>query len=404
MSWNAVGCSVLGTSHKETNIDCQDYVAHHIDKDKKIIIGAVADGAGSAKYSQYGSKVSVETTISYLKEWYCKNGIQAPTEDEARELFTVILEEVRAGLTDKAKEIDCHLGELASTLIVFVSTPNWTMAMQIGDGFIVTKLRDSESYHLVFLPSKGEYVNETTFVTSSDALAEMCVAVIDGTQEFICASTDGLERMAIDFSSLKAHPKFFEPFYLGIKEYGVNEESEKILEDWLNSDEVNKRTNDDKTLLLCCYTSSNNSFDKKPDIAQKGKGRKPKTKKPKRYNQLDSTRKVETDKVQKENPSFLSAVNSFIAVSFLTHLFAGSLLELTFPLSRVFSALLLLSTLVTFITITNLRDCFFAEGISFFCKKKHSRLIGIVFSISLSIGGLALGFICSKIFSPIAFK
>jgi Protein phosphatase 2C len=251
MGWKTVYCSVPGTSHKDRNINCQDYVDLY-QVGNNIIIGAVADGAGSAKHSEHGSKSSVETTIFYFNQWRKQlNPKTKPTEQEAREFCAEILQEVKYTLTDKAEELGCSEEDLASTLLAFFTTPNWTLFMQIGDGFIVSKSKNSDYFNLVFPPNKGEYINETTFVTSTDALGKLDVTVIDETQEFICASTDGLERLAIDFSSGEAHPPFFNPFYLGIKEYGVSDGDKKDLEDWLNSPDVNARTDDDKTLLLC---------------------------------------------------------------------------------------------------------------------------------------------------------
>jgi hypothetical protein len=43
---------------------CQDYSNYRCYDD--IIIGAVSDGAGSAKHSDVGAKLAVETTLSFL--------------------------------------------------------------------------------------------------------------------------------------------------------------------------------------------------------------------------------------------------------------------------------------------------------------------------------------------------
>ncbi|WP_338422937.1 protein phosphatase 2C domain-containing protein [Anabaena sphaerica] len=78
-----------------------------------------------------------------------------------------------------------------------MATPEWVAAMQIGDGFIVMRCQDAE-YQILFKPDKGEFFNETTFVTSVNALEEMQVEVFPGKQGFICASTDGLEKVQLD--------------------------------------------------------------------------------------------------------------------------------------------------------------------------------------------------------------
>ncbi|BAZ84694.1 hypothetical protein NIES806_08860 [Dolichospermum compactum NIES-806] len=62
MVWKAIARSATGTSHEQQKIRCQDCGNYRIFKD--VIVGAVADGAGSAKYSHFGSELAVETAAS----------------------------------------------------------------------------------------------------------------------------------------------------------------------------------------------------------------------------------------------------------------------------------------------------------------------------------------------------
>ncbi|WP_339461668.1 protein phosphatase 2C domain-containing protein, partial [Nodularia spumigena] len=135
----------------------------------------------------------------------------------------------------------------------FIATPHWLGAMQIGDGFIVVRPQDSEDYQLLFQPDKGEFANETTFITSKDALAEMQVKVISEPQKFICASTDGLEKLAIRISDWKPFPPFFKPFEEYLEETANPEDEAEYLVNFLKSERLNARTDDDKTLLLCLW-------------------------------------------------------------------------------------------------------------------------------------------------------
>lgn len=108
-------------------------------------------------------------------------------------------------------------------------------------------------YQLLFKPDKGEYINETTFITSSDALKEMQVSVLQGQQEFICAATDGLERVAIRLRDWTPHSPFFYPFKEYMKETDNPSENHEYLTSFLDSEQLNARTHDDKTMLLCLY-------------------------------------------------------------------------------------------------------------------------------------------------------
>ena len=259
MSWRAIARYAPGTSHQKLNMPCQDYEHYHIFND--VIVGAVADGAGSAKYSDIGAELAVETVIKYLspingylrkrKRWW-QSLCQPLSEEEAKKLFKSTLKRAIASLEEQAKSKDYSVNDLACTLLIFVATPRWVAAMQIGDGFIVMRSQESE-YQLLFQPDKGEFVNETTFITSSNALDEMRVRVLTGHQEFICASTDGLEKLAIRFSDWTPFALFFKPLEEYLGETSDPEKEDEYLKNFLDSERLNARTDDDKTLLLCLF-------------------------------------------------------------------------------------------------------------------------------------------------------
>ena len=220
-----------------------------------MIVGAVADGAGSLKYSDIGSKLAVKTVLkcfSDINESPQKKVFSQPlSKKEAQKVFAKIVNQVITELQKQADEGDHSVNDLACTLLIFVATPDWLAAMQIGDGFIVLRSKDSE-YQLLFQPDKGEFANETTFITSTNALKEMQVEVISQKQEFICASTDGLEKVAIRLSDWKPFPPFFKPLEEYLHE-SVNPKEDKYLTEFLNSERLNSRTDDDQTLLLCLF-------------------------------------------------------------------------------------------------------------------------------------------------------
>ncbi|MEH1819552.1 MAG: PP2C family serine/threonine-protein phosphatase [Nostoc sp.] len=253
MKWKAVRRSEIGTSHQKQGIGCQDYGNYRSFDD--VIVGAVADGAGSAKHSDVGSRLVVETVLkcfSEINEFPQKQDSQPLSQEEAQKVFAEIVNKVITELQKQAAKEDYSINDLACTLLVFVANPDWVAAMQIGDGFIVRRSEDSE-YQLLFQPDKGEFANETTFITSTNALKEMQVKVINEKQEFLCASTDGLEKVAIRLSDWKPFLPFFKPLEEYLHEPVNEEEEDKYLKEFLNSERLNSRTGDDKTLLLCLF-------------------------------------------------------------------------------------------------------------------------------------------------------
>ncbi len=260
MVWRAIARSAVGTSHLKQQMPCQDYGDCKILND--VMIGAVADGAGSAKYADIGAKLAVNTVLGYLKKMakclqkrkhVCQLNHQ-PSEEAARKLFAKTVKKVGIAFKEQAASKGYSVQDLACTLLVVIATPNWVAAMQIGDGFITVRCQLEEP-QLLFPPDKGEYVNETTFVTSANALNTMRVCVRSGKQEFICAATDGLERVAIRMSDWTAFVPFFQPLEQYLRETFDPEKEDEYLKRFLNSDRLNARTDDDKTLLLCCYDS-----------------------------------------------------------------------------------------------------------------------------------------------------
>lgn len=291
MNWKAIARSAIGTSHQKQRMSCQDYGGYKIINN--ALIGAVSDGAGSAKYSDIGAKLAVETVletftaqdIDDVTELLGSDSVsetekqtksveicnllskteknssasiavaQSSPEKKVNQLFIKTVKQVVNALSEQAENNGYSIDDVACTLLIFIGTPNGIAAMQIGDGFITVRYPDKEP-KLLFPPDKGEYINETTFVTSANALEAMGVKVQAGQPEFICASTDGLERLAIRMSDWTPFAPFFQPLEQYLRETDNPEESDEYLMSFLNSERLNARTDDDKTLLLCLYDSS----------------------------------------------------------------------------------------------------------------------------------------------------
>jgi hypothetical protein len=122
--------------------------------------------------------------------------------------------------------------------------------MQIGDGFMVVST-PTQAHQLMFTPDKGEFVNQTTFVTASSALEDLQVRVISDPPQFICAATDAFERLAMHLPQWNPSSAFFKPLEEYLDETPVPEQNDAYIMGFLESEYLNKQTDDDKTLLLC---------------------------------------------------------------------------------------------------------------------------------------------------------
>jgi hypothetical protein len=285
--WRAVVHSAIGTRHSQNHLPCQDY--GHYWQRGSTIIGAVSDGAGSARYAEVGSRLAVETALTELEAWLTsKFGLDPPSLDslplsasQAQTLFAQVVNEVVDALKRRAETEAWELRDLSCTLLTFIANPDWVAAMQIGDGFLVVSAAASDTvkasvdhhpvqevgvnhtpidtlppqpqnpseYQLLFSPSKGEYINETCFVTSQGAIEQMQVGIYPHPPQFICAATDGLERVALRLSDWTPFSPFFKPFEDCLRL--TPDQAQDYLQTFLGSDRLNARTDDDKTLLLC---------------------------------------------------------------------------------------------------------------------------------------------------------
>jgi hypothetical protein len=252
--WRAAVHSAIGTRHSQHQLPCQDY-GRYVQRGSTLL-GAVSDGAGSARHAEVGSCLAVETALLHMQNQLslAQSSPQEPfSEGQAQALFAEVVTEVVGVLKRKAEMEQWALRDLSCTLLVFIATPAWVAAMQIGDGFMVVSSEEKTSnpYELLFSPSKGEYINETCFVTSTGAIEQMQVGIFPHPPQFICAATDGLERVALRLSDWSPFSPFFKPFEDCLRL--APEQADNYLQTFLTSERLNSRTDDDKTLLLCLY-------------------------------------------------------------------------------------------------------------------------------------------------------
>ncbi|MBW4481694.1 MAG: protein phosphatase 2C domain-containing protein [Tildeniella torsiva UHER 1998/13D] len=279
MGWRVIARSAIGTRHQDQQQPCQDYGAVVVAAPKAmrdgqrpaleghrhgVIVGAVADGAGSAPHSAIGAKLAVATTLKYLatsEAWLQKRQRswqrwpQPPSEELMRRLFTKAVMRSQAQITQQASTKGWEPQDLACTLLAFLATPDWLAAMQIGDGFMVVRYGRAApakaEYELLFEPDRGEFANQTTFITAADALTSMQVAVVGQPPAFIAAATDGLERVALRLKDWAPFAPFFSPLEEYLEETPNPETDDEYLMSFLTSERLNQKTDDDKTLLLC---------------------------------------------------------------------------------------------------------------------------------------------------------
>jgi hypothetical protein len=181
-----------------------------------------------------------------------ENGLKLPEVD--RRLVLQWFRQARGRLSFEACVSNLDLRDFACTLLVAVVGDEGAVFAQLGDGAIV--VNDGDSYQPVFWPQSGEYANTTNFITGADAEDCMEFQVVGRAIEDLAMFTDGLQPLALHYASRTAHSPFFAPMFESLSSTESTETLASPLSDFLNSDAVNKRTDDDKTLVLATRRSS----------------------------------------------------------------------------------------------------------------------------------------------------
>jgi len=199
--WHVAGVSATGISHQKAGAECQDTwavsQAVHPARLEVVTAACVSDGAGSVDKAFAGAKL---TTFA-VSNWLCEHFTSALklSQDQIRQSC---LAPVRRLVRRAAKRAGYSPNEYAATLVaVCVGSDGAWLALHLGDGGIIGRF--GNRVLVVSQPEKGEFANETWFVTSSDALEHLRIYGSPFNPE-LCKPTgfvifsDGVENSLLD--------------------------------------------------------------------------------------------------------------------------------------------------------------------------------------------------------------
>jgi hypothetical protein len=156
----------------------------------------------------------------------------------------LVFSDVRQQLTVLASADGKDVADYATTLAVAVLTDHLVGVGQIGDTIAVLGL--GERYETVAPAPRGEYLNETTFITEQRALGQLRVTVRPVTEvDAVFLATDGLRFKILD--DLAASTPYA-PFFGDVAAYARSGQAtgnavRRFLAD------VDDQSGDDKTLV-----------------------------------------------------------------------------------------------------------------------------------------------------------
>jgi Protein phosphatase 2C len=250
--WRVAQASVIGTSHQVSGLPCQDSSGHRIINvaDHTYLIAAVSDGAGSASYSDQGSRYACETVIALIDS-FIREG--ATLDQLTRTVAVNWILQVAEGIKQIAEECGRAGREYDCTLLVAVVASEQAVFFQVGDGAIVTTDQSGEGWMWVFWPQHGEFLNSTNFVVSSDVRRVLEFEFEKYPIPEVALLTDGLENLVLQYGERMVHEPFFNSMIPSVRNSLANGRDDRLcegLERYLLGPKICERTDDDKTLLL----------------------------------------------------------------------------------------------------------------------------------------------------------
>jgi serine/threonine protein phosphatase PrpC len=284
---DVVAASQRGRSHAQEGKPRDDHFKLHHCEDSDWYIIAVADGAGSAKYSRKGSEIACETVVDFCKE-HLQNCTEfedkirayhnAENEEEARKQMANIIYSIIGNAAFKAQKNIKEAAEtnsavakdMATTLMFAICKKfefGWFVASYwVGDGAMCLFNQEKQTFKLLGIPDEGEFSGQTRFLTMPeifiDAQAVMSRLRFSIEEDFtaLMLMTDGIsDPMFETENNLNSYDKwnefwtklktgFSEDNIPGVELVDDNEEAKNQLLRWM--DFWSPGNHDDRTIAI----------------------------------------------------------------------------------------------------------------------------------------------------------
>jgi len=241
-----IGLSITGLSHNKIGLPCQDACKYEMINPNFSVI-ALSDGLGSAKHSELGSKIAVDSII-----YFCKNlneTILMDLDCLHAELKNSV-EYARNEIEKFAEENKIEIHELACTLIIILVLERKAIVAQIGDGAVVGKTPNG--FELLSFPEDQEYVNEVVPITCHSWETSLKISTLFLDVEYIIAFTDGCQRAILTKKEGVWSPnsEFLDAFFSYLFKLKIKSDGEEFLKEIIESKKFSEISDDDKTLIV----------------------------------------------------------------------------------------------------------------------------------------------------------
>jgi hypothetical protein len=248
MTWKAIGQSVTGSGHLSGDKICEDAICYTVlpSGENEVLICCVSDGAGSAQYAAWAADFATRRCMEVLTATAASGDMVTESSVYA------LMEDIYKELAAEADTKEVPVNEYSCTLLVAYIAHNRAVFFQVGDGAIVRN-DNTGFYTPVWWPDNGEYQNTTSFIVDDPAFGKLNILILEEEINEVALFSDGLQMLALNMEHRNVHQPFFTDLFRFLR---LADEPEKIavlnrkLAEYLDSKQINERTNDDKTLFL----------------------------------------------------------------------------------------------------------------------------------------------------------
>ncbi len=270
-NYSIAAASRRGRSHEHAGSHRDDdfFITH--DQESAWSVMIVADGAGSAKCSRYGSKLAVDVAGKYIKEnllsdfgvrmttaldgWYQEDGTAKSMGEQFYYLFHKAGELAVKAIEQEAKENNFSPKDYSTTFLAAVvkkvEGETFLATFWIGDGAIAA-YGPRGSIRLMGTPDSGEYAGQTRFLDRSTLSDPGCAkrGAVGRYADIksVILMTDGVSDPRFETDNGLADAKRWDALWDEIKPCLDATDPEVMLVDWLNF--FSQGNHDDRTIAL----------------------------------------------------------------------------------------------------------------------------------------------------------
>ncbi len=255
--WRTMASSLAGSRHREHQRRCEDAIGYRVLGRTGSLAIVVADGAGSAARGRDGADTAVATLLAGLAAIdadLASGALAVAADDALHTRLQQLLHDGHHALVARAAELGCPVRDTSCTAAAVLVRADVALVAQIGDVGTTLVAPDGEM-RLVIPPVRGEYANQTEFLSSWPPMnLDRATAVVHDPVAAVIVHSDGLNEVFYDdpFGQMRPARRLLERLLDGLRMAAPDADMDRELEGFLLGAPVQARSSDDLSVVIAC--------------------------------------------------------------------------------------------------------------------------------------------------------